>query len=455
MAYTDRQNRIFSKIAYWDLPKLKFYRDHGDNSPIPLYKLLSNDQIKTLKEDYQISPLELRKWKIADTCDLNDATGFYACVIETGEHEAAVAFRGTEFNDMDMHDILDADLGLITEVETGQHRSVDVFLGTRKELLKKYNLTMTGHSLGGNLAQYATLVSHRYGLDTCIEECVSLDGPGFSAAFIADHLEDIARMQDRMRCYRWSTVGSLMHDIPGATYIYIEVASNTLGERHKLEYASVMDGQSFKTRDSFIYIEGVVQLASMGLDIIMMFPRACMLLICSSVVNAYAWIKNAGRGKAIIEANENVEIYLDTEQFHELAQKSIGLSEKLGAIAEKLATEQDVTVDTVKLPGNVCKILSNLISAIDKLRTAIQTFVAWASGTSINLKKCATTLKNVSNYLEETATDFETIEKSAKETIVRWSTWDRVLSGLPEFMDKAVFHFHMQEIIESITDRNS
>ena len=401
-----------------DLPLYQAARDRGVRGPIPLREVLSETQLEELSK-YNIKKSELDDWKIADTCDLNDATGFYACVIETGEHDAAVAFRGTQ--DGDMNDILDADIGLLTKIETGQHRSVDVFLGTRKELLKKYdNLTMTGHSLGGNLAQYATLVSHDYGLDECIEECVSLDGPGFSAEFIAAHAADIARMKDKIKCYRWSVVGTLMDCIPGAEYHYIEVDTNKLGERHRLDHANVMDGDSFRIKDDGDLIQVAGHVASVILDLKVIPIRSCLLLICYSAVDAYAWIKNAGRGKAIIEANENVEIYLDTEQFHELAQTSKGLSEKLGAIAEKLATEQEVTVDTVRLPGNVCKMLSNLISAIDKLRTAIQKFVAWASGTSANLKKCATTLENVSNYLEETATDFETIEKSAKKTIEQW-----------------------------------
>lgn len=38
---------------------------------------------------------------------------------------------------------------------------------------------MTGHSLGGNLAEYATIMSYKYGLDTKIKQCVSMDGPGF------------------------------------------------------------------------------------------------------------------------------------------------------------------------------------------------------------------------------------------------------------------------------------
>ena len=224
MAYTDRQNRAFSRIAYYDLPKLQYYRDSGNSSPIPLDQLLSQKQKNELMEDFGVTAEEISTWKIAATHNKNDTNGFSACVIETGNHEAAVAFRGSELKaNQILPDWVHADIALLTKIETEQQREVDKFLKNNQDMLREYTLTMTGHSLGGNLAEYATLVSHRYGLDTCIEECVSLDGPGFSTAFIAAHSEDIARMCGRMKHYRWSVVGTLMSDIPGARYEFVEV----------------------------------------------------------------------------------------------------------------------------------------------------------------------------------------------------------------------------------------
>ena len=50
MAYTDRQNRIFSRIAYMDLPLYQAARDRGVRGPIPLREVLSETQLEELSK---------------------------------------------------------------------------------------------------------------------------------------------------------------------------------------------------------------------------------------------------------------------------------------------------------------------------------------------------------------------------------------------------------------------
>ena len=128
---------------------------------------------------------------------------FYACIVETSPGNAVVCFRGSE--DMSdpnnlKNDWIYADMGLLNSTCTNQQAEVERFLAANKELLSKYdNITMTGHSLGGNLAEYATIMSYKYGLDTKIKQCVSMDGPGFSDEFIRANREHIANMKRRYK----------------------------------------------------------------------------------------------------------------------------------------------------------------------------------------------------------------------------------------------------------------
>ena len=72
---------------------------------------------------------------------------------------------------------------------------------------------MTGHSLGGNLAEYATVMSYKYGLDKKIKQCASLDGPGFSDEFIKTNREHILAMSGVMKHYKWSLISGMLLDL--------------------------------------------------------------------------------------------------------------------------------------------------------------------------------------------------------------------------------------------------
>ena len=450
MAYTDRQNRAFSRIAYYDLPKLQYYRDSGNSSPIPLDQLLSQKQKNELMEDFGVKAEEISTWKIAATHNKNDTNGFSACVIETGNHEAAVAFRGSELKaNQILPDWVHADIALLTKIETEQQREVDKFLKNNQDMLREYTLTMTGHSLGGNLAEYATLVSHRYGLDTCIEECVSLDGPGFSTAFIAAHSEDIARMCGRMKHYRWSVVGTLMSDIPGARYEFVEVdpeKEDTLLERHGLKYANQFtdgNGDSFEIdEDGWQYIMVVTKEISQITDVILYSPVPCLILLVYnySMTGVIATVTSISRRAATEAANGNLEFYLDTEQFHSLAQEYGKLAEKLRDIAKEMQEERSPSLTKVPIAGNVFKrIATDIIQAIRTSIDDIKQFVAWCKRWAPGLNACADVLDCTTSYLEDTATDFDTIEKLAQENIREWLsrtgvTHQEVLEHIGDFL---------------------
>lgn len=225
MSYTDQELRAFTQVAYADLGRAYDVM----RSRYPDRDTFTIDELKSVATPSEISSLscltddQCRTWSISAVHDTNSKNGFYACVIETSPGNAAVAFRGSE--DMKdpgnfVNDWLLADLGLLNSTMTNQHKETERFLRQNSDLLSRYdNISMTGHSLGGNLADYATLVSHKYGLDSRIKQCANFDGPGFSNEFIMTHMNDINRMKGVMKHYQWSLVGNMLFNLPGVENI--------------------------------------------------------------------------------------------------------------------------------------------------------------------------------------------------------------------------------------------
>ncbi len=234
MTYSDKEMRAFTQVAYADFDAAKnhlseLYPDRTSFSIEELERVareinpnINLDCLNCLSNEQKQS------WSISLVHDKNSENGFYACVIETSPGQAVIAFRGSEsMENIDnlINDWIRADFGLLNSTQTNQHAEIERFLGENRNLLQEYDgISLTGHSLGGNLADYATLVSYKYGFDDKIDSCVSFDGPGFSSEFIQQHLADVNRMKDVMKHYKWSLVGNLLFPLPG---VYQQVCSVT------------------------------------------------------------------------------------------------------------------------------------------------------------------------------------------------------------------------------------
>ena len=79
------------------------------------------------------------------------------------------------------------------------------------------NITVTGHSKGGNKAQYVALMSDE------VDRCVAFDGQGFSKAFIDEHAELINAKKDNITLISsdYDIVNALLFDIAG-TVMYVD-----------------------------------------------------------------------------------------------------------------------------------------------------------------------------------------------------------------------------------------
>lgn len=158
-------------------------------------------------------------WKVADVCDDNDGTGYYGMLIDTGDGNAIIANRGSESYDIQQisKDWVVADLGLLNSVLTTQQDRSQKYM---EELWYKYgdkydSFSVTGHSLGGNLAEHMVITAP-VGMREKIDHTISFDGPGFSQEYLDAHNDEISKIpQDRMSHYQWSWVSPLLSPLPG------------------------------------------------------------------------------------------------------------------------------------------------------------------------------------------------------------------------------------------------
>src|SRR5699024_6249914 len=89
---------------------------------------------------------------------------------------AVVVFRGTSGKD----EWIDNAIGLGVSDTERQKAALDYI-----ENLPYDNITVAGHSKGGNKAQYVTVLSDK------VDRCISMDGQGFSQEFIDKYYAEI------------------------------------------------------------------------------------------------------------------------------------------------------------------------------------------------------------------------------------------------------------------------
>ncbi len=85
----------------------------------------------------------------------------------------------------------------------------------RQNGLDRYEITVTGHSKGGNKAKYVSLLDHT------VDHCVSVDGQGFSDKFMQKYADVIAARQSVIENHNidYDYVNLLLNDV-GATVYY-------------------------------------------------------------------------------------------------------------------------------------------------------------------------------------------------------------------------------------------
>lgn len=457
MPYTDLQNVLLSKLAYFDLEdKYEYYTAFGVEK-VSLDKLLDNSQKKQLEslcggstDDFNAL---LKTWHLVGSCDTNDENGFCAYIIETGADEAAVAFRGSD----NIHDpeqfILDwvnGDFSLLTRTETTQHQAVREFIEQERNTLTEYKtLNVTGHSLGGNLAEFFTIISDEYGLDDNIEQCVSLDSPGFNQEFLDAHADQIAKLNadNKMTHYQWSLVGGLLHpvqngplNLPQRSFVggmlhlmqigpnnlrYVDVKDGMEGhvfKKHQLQNVK-LDGSSFVTTilPPIDLLSKGVSCLSIGLDKLPGFLTAPIVDKLAegnmSVGNSF---KNAQmkliQSMVAMEAAACPEIYIDTDAYDRLAKDCTAASKKLAEIANEIWVLQSKRPYIPQIGSFDAPIASQIKSASIKL-DAMLNLAAFCGEVAA---KSANAMEQIGDYFKNTSEDFKEAERTALNMAKAW-----------------------------------
>jgi len=132
--------------------------------------------------------------------------------------EAIVAFRGT-VNGREWKDNVE---GLNVSDTESQKQALDFIEG-----LPYDNITVVGHSKGGNKAQYVAILSDK------VTRCLSMDGQGFSQKFLDKYWAEIQAKSGIIQNFSLSDdfVNILMFYTPGAVQKYF-LGENTKGAKN-------------------------------------------------------------------------------------------------------------------------------------------------------------------------------------------------------------------------------
>jgi hypothetical protein len=253
LTYSDRDLLVATQIAYYNFDKDTFRGKKGnatlkelldDPGKIVFNQLKSNlNKAKTpldisraqsaikLYNEIDSGDSKYSNWIIKKVNDDNRNSGFYGCLIETSPDSAIVGFRGSESMEGDQlqKDWINNDLGLLDSKGTDQQKVAESFMNDINSEYKYSNYATTGHSLGGNLSEHATITAPTAMKDK-ISQCLSFDGPGFSDEYIKDHADQISQVQGKITHYQWSFVGALLSQIPGENYKSIMTKDEVYGK---------------------------------------------------------------------------------------------------------------------------------------------------------------------------------------------------------------------------------
>ena len=206
------------------------------------------DIIEYIKNDSKLMQLEI----IYPNSTYDMTTTASVCLIDPETNAVYVIFGGNygagayEYNGTDMGTWADNFIGAFAEETEEQKRALDFYkeaVSSARDYFHANNInvsdldiTVSGHSAAGNLAQYVTVM---YNGSDNISRCVSVDGQGFSQKFIDNHSYEIAENASKITSILPSTsiVGPLMYKIPGAYQLVVDIdcISQTMTQINSLE----------------------------------------------------------------------------------------------------------------------------------------------------------------------------------------------------------------------------
>lgn len=175
---------------------------------------------KSIAENILANP-KLGRYTMTN-CEMTSRSGeqpvYAACFVDNTANptDVNVAFKGTT-GGYEWHD--NGEGAYMTDTRC-QMAAADYI----NRLPEQYgnNITVTGHSKGGNKAQYVTITTDR------VDRCVSVDGQGFSPDFCKKYADRIAARKDRLLniCADGDYVNAIAITIASQVYIRTEGKEN-------------------------------------------------------------------------------------------------------------------------------------------------------------------------------------------------------------------------------------
>ena len=176
---------VFAQISYYDY---SVFEDGISFEEIKSHKnIIKATNLKNLigKEDEKLFNLVIGskrygktivKWHVANT-DGTIPTQFSATTF-INKHLAVVAFRGTDGTVVGWHE----DMNMTYQFPIAGQVNAQKYLNKVLPNLTSYDVKVVGHSKGGNLAVYATVMALKK-YQGLITGSYNFDGPGFTKAF--------------------------------------------------------------------------------------------------------------------------------------------------------------------------------------------------------------------------------------------------------------------------------
>ena len=494
--YTDKQKLAFTEIAYYDLDRgvNRYLLEHPDQTSAPLSELLNPENhyldylgentVKEYRARLEVNGLkidsDMSSWKISAVHDTNDENGFYACVIETSEKEATVAFRGSEGFDLGKNtkdDWWEADVKLLNNNHTKQDLEAEKYLQELRDrgVLDKYDgLSFAGHSLGGELADHGCITAVKLGYADKVTGCYNMDGPGHSMKYNLENKQYIDQVSDKMEHKIWSIVGAqeftpsgvdveywnttqnhVMIPTPGIVGTVSELLEATDHARYNGEGTELTPNFTFTSSGNVPTISGAQFYAehprfhgtgSRILDVTM-FAGEKILSFGGNVIKyssplywggkaiSFLWNKLTGGDKhketpeeaaariASAECAQYIGFYIDPAAVTNLAT-AVQTGAEARAREVKYALEDIQRISYTKSTGRVVHNdagLKNLKSQIDEAEKTIKIIQDTAGSCKSQLSKIQATLSGMVSYLAQTGSAFQQIEDQAQGKASSWA----------------------------------
>lgn len=366
-----------------------------------------------------------RHWSVIEPC--NDVeSGYYGCLIDTGDGNAIVGCRGSESctNEQKWKDWVVADVGRLNNPLTQQQAVATEYIN---RIYKKYGQTysafsLTGHSLGGSLATHSA-ISAPEGMQDKIDRVISFDGPGFSDEYLQKFANQIQRIKDKTYHYEYSWVGALLFQPDGIHNQVIKAHDDEVEDgvllsqlvRHHTrnveldENGNVIEGKRGVLQDTLYIASKYIE--SMPADwywFIMMLPSYLSLLLSSYEVSIMDQI--------LQNIEETVKKMFDkaSEMYHDFLSAFIS-----GEYEIQTAYLSSMSDDLES--GN--RQLTKIADEIKQIKSSI-------SYDSLSAFYYKHLLGNISNAILSEGRKAEKISKKVDEALLQYNKGDQHVEGI-------------------------